>query len=230
MSQSKISRIEGGKVLPSILDVERILTALDLSPAARSEVLALARAANVSFTAWRTLRQTGLAKRQAQVAAIERDARLIRTFQPALIPGLLQTPEYARAVLSLPRLAGDRDLSAAVSVRIERQAVLYNETKTFRFVVMEHVLRARLVPDIVLFAQREHLATMAKLPNVELLVVPQDALLPEVPSNGFGLFDDRVVIAESFSGEMVLRDPRDVALHVDVFEAFAAIGTDAATY
>jgi transcriptional regulator with XRE-family HTH domain len=230
MSQSKVSRIENGRVLPSILDVERILTALEVPPEARNEVLTLARAANVSFIAWRTARQTGLAKRQAQVAAFEREARLIRTFQPALVPGLLQTPEYARAVLSLPRLAGERDLSAAVTVRVERQAVLYNPGKRFEFVLMESVLRGRLVPDAVLFAQLQHLATMARLPNVELVIVPQDAMLPDVPSNGFGLLDERVVIAESFSGEMLLRDPRDVALHVEVFEGFAgvAVGGEAA--
>lgn len=226
MSQSKLSRIETGKVLPSLLDVERILAALEVPPAARVEILELARAAHVSFVAWRTLRQTGMSKRQAQVAAFEREARLIRTFQPALVPGLLQTPAYARAVLSLPRLAGQRDLNAAVAVRIDRQAVLFDERKTFRFVVMEHVLHARLVPDVVRAAQLRHLDNMAELSNVELLIVPQDAELPEVPSNGFAVLDERVVIAESFAGEQVMRDPRDVAVHVGVFAAFAGAGVN----
>ena len=55
------------------------------------DVLNLARAANMSFAAWRTVRQAGLVRRHAQVAAIEQGASLIRVFRPALVPGLLQT-------------------------------------------------------------------------------------------------------------------------------------------
>ena len=67
VSQSKISKIETGRIVPSLLDVERILAALEVPAGARSGIMALARAANVSFTAWRTVRQAGVAKRQAQL-------------------------------------------------------------------------------------------------------------------------------------------------------------------
>lgn len=220
MSQSKVSRIETGKVLPSLLDVERLLTALDVPPAARSEVLELARAANMSFVAWRTLRQTGLSRRQSQFAAVEQRAHLLRIFQPAVVPGLLQTPAYARAVLSLPRLSNSHDLSAAVAGRMERQALLYDESRSFRFIITEAVLRGRLLHGSAMFAQLEQIVTMSKLPNVEVGIVLLTAALSDVPSNAFVLLDDRVVLVETFAGEMVLREPRDIELHAEVFKTF----------
>ena len=144
-------------------------------------------------------------------------------FQPALVPGLLQTPEYARAVLSLPRLAGERDLTAAVAQRMERQTILYDDTRQFRFLLMEAVLRTRLVRASAMLAQLEHIATVSRLPNVEVGIVPYEVSVPEVPSNAIVLLDDRVVITETFAGEMVQRDPRDVELHAGIFEAFAAV-------
>lgn len=223
MSQSKISKIETGKALPSFFDVERILVALEVPTAARSEILEVARAANVSFVAWRTLRQGGIAERQAQVAAIEQQARLIRVFQPALVPGLLQTPDYARAVLSLPRLAGGhKSVSEAVAARMERQALLYDPAKRFVFVLMDSVLTGGPLSGPAMAVQRDHIEAVAKLDNVEVGVVTTADRLPEVPSNAFVLFDDRMVVVETFGGEMVLRDPRDIELHTAVFDLFAA--------
>lgn len=64
MSQSKISRIESGKILPSVVDVERILTALDVPAEAAGELLALARHANVQHTSWRAVAEIGIWRKQ----------------------------------------------------------------------------------------------------------------------------------------------------------------------
>ena len=74
-----------------------------------------------------------------------------------------------------------------------------------------------------MFAQLEHIVTMSKLSNVEVGVLPLAAELPDVPSNAFILLDDRVVLVETFAGEMVLREPRDVELQASVFKAFEAV-------
>jgi transcriptional regulator with XRE-family HTH domain len=223
MSQSKVSKIETGRVLPSIMDVERILAALEVPVGVRDHALTLARTANMNFNSWRAVRRLGLQKKQHEIAAIEEAATSIRYFQCALVPGLLQTPEYARAVLSLPRLAGDTDPRQATATRIERQRILYDERKHFTFIITEAALRARICSEPVTFTQFEHIATLSRLRNVTVGLIPWAVRLPDVPSNAFVLFDDRLVTVETFSGELVLRDPRDIALHIELLEQFAQV-------
>src|SRR5579859_7345764 len=105
MSQSKVSRIETGRLLPSVVDVERILRALDVDQATSAELLALAHVANAEYQDIRATVRRGLQHRQRELAALEADAKQMRHFLPALPTGLLQIPEYMRVGRSRP-LAG----------------------------------------------------------------------------------------------------------------------------
>jgi transcriptional regulator with XRE-family HTH domain len=116
ISQSKISKIETGKVLPSVTDVERILTALGARSDLTDELLALTRMANTEFQSTRTDMRRGLYRKQRELAALEADSAHIRFFLPTMITGLLQTPEYARASLGV--FPGDN--SQAITKRLDR--------------------------------------------------------------------------------------------------------------
>ena len=74
-----------------------------------------------------------------------------------------------------------------------------------------------------MFTQFEHIATLSRLRNVTVSLIPWAVRLPDVPSNAFVLFDDRLVTVETFSGELVLRDPRDIALHIELLEQFVQV-------
>lgn len=100
MSQAKISRIETGRVLPTVIDVERILTALAVPAHVAQELLAIARAANVDYTSWRQYARVGLWRRQLEIKSLSDSAVLSRHFSPAIPSGLLQTAEYARVVFA----------------------------------------------------------------------------------------------------------------------------------
>jgi transcriptional regulator with XRE-family HTH domain len=102
MSQSKISKIETGRLLPAVLDVERILTALQVDEETSERLLVLARAANTEFRSWRSYQRFGLHHKQRELAVIEGGSKSIRFFLPAALTGLLHTPEYARASLYRP--------------------------------------------------------------------------------------------------------------------------------
>jgi transcriptional regulator with XRE-family HTH domain len=102
MSAGKLSKIENGRTLPTVQDVDLILSALDVSDDVKEQFLATARAEATEATAWRLLRRMGPWKHQNTIKAIESSTALLRLFQGQLIPGLLQTPEYATAVFSLP--------------------------------------------------------------------------------------------------------------------------------
>jgi hypothetical protein len=93
MSQSKVSRIETGHLLPSVVDVDRMLQALDVDQATRAELLTLARVANAQYQDVRASVRRGLHHRQRDLAALEKQATQMRHFLPALITGLLQGPE-----------------------------------------------------------------------------------------------------------------------------------------
>ncbi|MEU7604833.1 helix-turn-helix transcriptional regulator [Streptomyces sp. NPDC041003] len=222
MSTAKLSKIENGRVAPATADVERILTALDVSPEIKAEYLAVARAQATEATAWRLFRRMGYHKKQEQIRALESSMTLLRLFQPSLVPGLLQTPEYIRAVLE-PKGLTDEQLSRTVSARIERQRVLYDTSKALHFVVTEPVLRWRLLSPAMMAGQLDRIVSVSRLPNVDVRVVPLDAPQRDVPGHSFVIRDDRVVTVETTHAEVVVTEPRDVSLYVEKFDRFASV-------
>ncbi|MEU4177741.1 helix-turn-helix transcriptional regulator [Streptomyces sp. NPDC026589] len=222
MSTAKLSKIENGRVAAATADVERILTALEVSPEIKAEYLAVARAQATEATAWRLFRRMGYSKKQEQIRALESSMTLLRLFQPSLVPGLLQTPEYIRAVLE-PKGLTDEQFSRTVAARIERQRVLYDTGKTLHFVLTEPVLRWRLLPAAMMAGQLDRIVSVSRLPNVDVRVVPLDAPQRDVPGHSFVIRDDRVVTIETTHAEMVVTDPRDVSLYVEKFDRFTSV-------
>jgi hypothetical protein len=234
MSQAKISRIETGSILPSVIDVERILSALKVPDVVARELLELARAANVDYTAWRTYARLGLYRKQAELRALEESSTLMRHFLPAIPTGLLHVPEYAAATL-LPGVRSEpaRDVSRVVRARLDRQAVLDDRRRRFVFLMAEQAIRWRRAPLPVMAAQAAHMAEVSEKPNVDIAVIPYTARVPATPMNIFVIYDDRLVTVELFSGEVVLRTPQDIGYHVELFDLFmesALRGTDATAF
>ncbi|QDY81017.1 helix-turn-helix domain-containing protein [Streptomyces qinzhouensis] len=234
MSQTKISRIETGRALPTVLDVERILAALDVPREVADELLRLARRANVDYASWRAYARVGLHQKQTELRALERSSRVMRHFLPAVPTGLLHVREYAERTLSRT-VAGDpaRDVRRAVDARMERQAVLDDPSRSFTFLLTEQAVTWRRAPADVMAAQCSHMAAVARKQNVEIAIVPRAAEVPAIPMNIFVVYDERLVTVELFSGEVVLRDPRDVAHHLDLFAVFldhALTGSEARSY
>jgi hypothetical protein len=133
-----------------------------------------------------------------------------------MITGLLHTPEYARR--SLGRVSGDQSLT--VAKRLERQAILYDETKSFVFLLTEAAVRWPLCPPAIMAIQLDRLVSVSLLPNVSLEIIPFASEVPEAPLNTFTVYDDRLVTAETIAGLVLMRDPRDVALHLEMFDFF----------
>ncbi|MFI9360061.1 helix-turn-helix domain-containing protein [Kitasatospora sp. NPDC053057] len=216
ISQSKISKIETGRIIPGLVDVERILRALGVPAAVLQEVSALARIANTEWQDKRASWRRGIERRQAELVSLEADATELRYFLPAMITGLLATPEYIRA--SLNHSPGDK---ASVTIRkLERQAVLYDESKSFTFLLTEQAVNWALIPPSAMAIQIDHLASLSHLPAVRIGVIPYGTPLARGPMNTFTMYDDRLVTMESFTGRMVFRDPRDVMHYHEIFAVF----------
>ncbi|MFE0590287.1 Scr1 family TA system antitoxin-like transcriptional regulator [Micromonospora echinospora] len=108
--------------------------------------------------------------------SVEKEATLIRWFEPSLVPGLLQTEAYARAVLGGSGMLRESEIEQRVSSRLERQSILWGDNPPeFVAVVDEGVLRRRIGEAAVMVEQFAHLLQAAEHTHVHLHVVPADA-------------------------------------------------------
>lgn len=220
--------------MPTVIDVECILKALSVPEEVTGELLRLARRANVDYASWRAYARVGLYRKQAELRALESSSRAMRHFLPAIPTGLLHVREYAAETLS-PTVASDpiRDVARAVQARMDRQVILDDSSRSFWFLMTEQAVKWQRVSVEAMAAQCSHMAAINTKPNVEIGIVPQGLRVPGTPMNIFVVYDDRLVTVELFSGEVVLRDPRDVTQHLGLFELFwshALTGDDASMF
>ncbi|MFI5709783.1 helix-turn-helix domain-containing protein [Kribbella sp. NPDC051620] len=174
-SESKISRLELGRVGFKVRDVEDLLSLYKLAdPDERARLINLAKQAN--NPGWWQRYDDITPNWFHSYLGLEMAAELIRTYEIQFVPGLLQTPDYARAVTRLGR--GERPLPAAeidrlVALRKTRQQILEGSAPTRLWAIVdEAVLRRPIGGRAVLRAQLEHLAEMSRLPNVTLQILP----------------------------------------------------------
>jgi hypothetical protein len=166
-------------------------------------------------------------KLQERIGRIEADSAEIGVFQPALIPGLLQTADYMRAVFSDGGELTGEDLERSVAARIGRSQVL-ESGRRFTFVVAEGALRWQATSPVVMADQLDQLAELAgRLP---VGVIPWTRPVSVFTTTGFSLYDRRTVILGTRSGTSFITDPRDVAGYVTLFDELAGVavfGADA---
>jgi transcriptional regulator with XRE-family HTH domain len=221
MSQGKISRIETGKVIPSLVDVERIVQALDVPAGEARELIVLAQIANTEFRNKRQNRQRGVANRQRELAALEVKCGVMRHVLPAMLTGLLQTPEYIAAnVASMPAGIPEGQRDDLILRKVKRQELLYREDKRFSFLLMEAAVRCRVVPPPAMAVQVDHLVSLGMMPNIDIAVIPLDRIIPSPPLNVFVVYDEWLVTLETKAGMVILRDPQDVRHHLELFEFY----------
>ena len=228
VSQSRISRIETGHLVPQPDEVDRLATALNLDADARNELQDSARAARSTLRSWRLLHTPGVAKHQDEIARLEQTATRLRLFQPNLVPGLLQTAAYARHAIDLATDA--QDIGIGVARRMARQAILYDRGRSFEFLITEGALRWRIVPTEVHQGQLNHLASLATLANVSIGVIPFRAQVRALQNTMFCLFDDALAYAETMTGEATTEDRNELAQYSAIFAALsesAVTGEDA---
>ena len=191
ISQSKVSRIESGTALPSVLQVTAWAEAVAAPPEVTRRLAGLAEAAFAES-------RVGV---QDEIADMETHARTIRTFQPSIVPGLLQTAEYARRVFMLfdPPYA-KRDLLAVMASRLDRQLALFDETKSFEFLITEAALRWRPGPPALLRAQLDRIASLSSLSNVSIGLIPLAVEATVSTVHSFVIFESRPAGPENPDG------------------------------
>jgi transcriptional regulator with XRE-family HTH domain len=211
VSQPKVSRIENGRSVPTLPEIEAWAKATNATADDVGELAAILEQIATEARSWRLVNRLGLAPRQREIAELEKSAHTIRTFQPVMVPGLLQIADYARRVMEMTYTASP-DIPAAVAVRMERQTILYDQSKQFEFIVTEAALRWRPGPAELMRAQLDRLASVGSLPNVALSLVPLgETPIPLLhPFVVFELEGEALVTVETYSTELQLHDTQDI--------------------
>lgn len=193
VSQTTVDRIEKGGPRgrpPSWPKVREWAQACSAVHPDLDDLRDLAEAALDEHSLYRNLMGEGLAAVQEDMRAEEAAARTVRNFTPWGVPGLLQTPEYARRAIVLTDYRRKGGVEAAVEARMRRQDILRDEKRRFEFVMTEAGLHWRPGPVPILAAQLAQLAEMAALPTVTLSVIPSGILAHAVPLCGFVIYED----------------------------------------
>ncbi len=172
-SESKISRMELGRVSFKTRDVEDLLTLYGVTDEQeRSSLLSLAKEANVA--GWWHSYSDVLPSWFPTYVGLEGAASLIRVYEVQFVHGLLQTEEYARAVVRRGmKGAADADVERRVALRLERQKHLVAENAPeFHIVLDEAALRRPYGDREVMRGQLQHLIEMSERPNIRLQIMP----------------------------------------------------------
>ncbi|MEU9090736.1 helix-turn-helix transcriptional regulator [Streptomyces sp. NPDC048428] len=227
-TKGKISRIENGHVPVRTPDLDALIHAYDVSdPEARHRLASLARTANRRRReGWWHQYGSVLGDTYRDYIEMETICDGIRTFQVQLIPGLLQTPEYGRAVTVASRAwQTAEEIDQFVQVRLARQERLAGDDPLeFWAVLAEGVLHQQVGGRAVMHDQLEHLANLAEQPNITVQVLPfSRGAHPGMFGPYLLLSFPRVsaldlVLTETPTGNIWMERESDVARYRDLFD------------
>lgn len=224
---SKVSKLETGRQTPTDADIIAWVEATTDDTQDAAALRAMLHTLETAHAEWQRLLRGGAQHHQGTWADMERKTGRLRVFEPAFVPGLLQTAGYARHRLAqaIAVFGAPNDIDDAVQARLARQEVLYDPRKRFHFVMTEAVLRYRLCTPEVMLPQLDRLVAASTLPNVRLGIIAFDTTYVIAPGHGFWMFDDERVLVEIYSAELTLTQSQEIDLHAKVFGAMASVAS-----
>lgn len=224
---AKTTRLQKGEIAASDSDIRAWCAATDSDDQA-ADLIATARAVDSMYQEWRRLHRNGMRKAQEDWSDRHRQARICRTYVSNVVPGYLQTPAYATALMrSITTFQGTPDdVTVAVAARVARSRFLYEGGHRFVVLMEEWVLRSRIGDVDTMTAQLRHLLNVQPLASVSLGIIPASTQRTIWPLEAFYLFDDRQAAVETLTAEVNITQPRELA---DYAQAFAGLA-DMAVY
>ncbi|GIH78756.1 helix-turn-helix domain-containing protein [Planobispora longispora] len=231
-SESKISRMELGRVGLRERDVADLLTLYGVEDeGARAAVMDLLTRANEP--GWWHRFNDLLPNWFQTYVGLEEAAARIRTYEVQFVPGLLQTKEYARAVITAGSAGvAPEEIARRVDLRLERQRILDRPGGPFFWAVIdEAALRRPIGGADVMRAQLEHLMDLMRQPNITIQVMPFSFGGHSAEGGAFSVlrFQDRelpdVVYVEQLASALYLDKREDVDRYSEVMERLCAVST-----
>lgn len=216
--QSKVSKLENGKQTATQADLEAWAQAAG-RPDIAKELCGSLRGLETAYRSWRRQLAGGHRSMQEGHLLQEEDAREILIFESGVIPGVFQTPEYARGVLTdvSNRVGSPRDIEAGVQARMQRQSILYQPGRHIHALLWEAALYVQRCELVAMASQIERLSALVGSSTVTLGVIPLASRLPFSPKHGFWIMDQSVVVADTWNAELWLDSDEDVAYYAKVW-------------
>jgi transcriptional regulator with XRE-family HTH domain len=239
-SRQKIWRIESGLGPVRTLDVKAMCDLYGVAPEMVDVLTGLA--AETKSKGWWHAYGDAIPQWFELFVGLEASASRMRRYDESLVPGLLQTPDYARAIYRLDRpTLGDEERERAIAVRLHRQGLLTRRlppAPRLDVVISEAALRRTIRDRNAMVEQLRHLLAVWELPNVSLRVLPLAAgphrgavaggfvLLDFPQGNGRGQVEPSTVYAESITGGLYLDKPDEVAVYGEIWASLEALALD----
>ncbi|MCX4684994.1 helix-turn-helix transcriptional regulator [Kitasatospora purpeofusca] len=228
---AKTTRIQKGESAPSDSDIRAWCAACGAEnhiPA----LIAASRSVASMYVEWKRLQRAGLQQLQETYTRSYRDSRLLRFYSSDVVPGMLQTPGYAAAILSrfADRANSPDDLEQAVAQRMRSTGAMYEGNHRIVCLVEESVLRHRIAEPALMADQLVQLLSIKALPRVSLGIIPFTALRTIWPVETFHVVDDRLVEVELVTARVRVTSPHEVGEYLETFselQEFAVYGREA---
>jgi hypothetical protein len=223
VSPAKISRIETGRISLRPRDASDLLDQYGIQGTHRDNLLTLTREARQQ--GWWHSYSDVLSEGLDVWTGLETEAEAIRLYEVQLVPGLLQTSEYARAVLRAHyHFEPPAQIERRVKLRMARQQLVIEQNNTPIWAVLdEAVLRRQMGPPEIMQSQYRQLLEFSEKNNITIQLLPLDAGVYSGVPVGFSIMqlahpDPEVVVIEYRGGILYIERSEDVAAHAHVFD------------
>ncbi|MFY1669075.1 helix-turn-helix domain-containing protein [Plantactinospora sp. WMMB334] len=228
-TRSTLSRYENAQTMVSPASVRALLTLYKRPEGEMDDMVALAKEARKP--GWWVSYSYILDRRTIDFIAVEAEATAIANFEPSLVPGLLQTPEYIRAIMrGGPHTLRDEEVEQRVQIRIGRQERLKEtDPPIFDAIVDEGALLRPVGGEAVMAAQLQALLKMSELPNVTIQVVPLKAGYHRGTRGSLHILefedpeDPTLASVETVAGQLILDRPADLRTCAKIMEHLRAV-------
>jgi transcriptional regulator with XRE-family HTH domain len=223
--EAKTSRIESAKKAPSEDDIRtwcRVCGAERAIP----DLVAASRSADSMYTEWRRLQPAGMRRDQENRLPLHERTKVLKAYVGTVVPGFLQTPEYATALLSAIRdfHGTPDDVADAVAVRMQRKRLVQPGSHRYIAIIEEAVLRQVIGDAEVMAGQLGYLLEATTFPTLSLGVIPFRVTgRPVWPLEAFTIFDDTRVYVELLSAQVTVTTPSEIVLYARAFEKLSGL-------
>jgi transcriptional regulator with XRE-family HTH domain len=227
-SPSKVSRIENARTALTSGDLRQLLDLYEVPGPDRNRLSELGR--NAQQRGWWDAFGDTLRPEVATLTALEADAESIRWYHPTIVPGLLQTEQYARAVLrSHLFMAPQARIERRVQVRLTGQGILSGDDPPQLSVVLDEAAMLRAIggPEVQR-AQLMHLLEMSERPNISVQILPFAAGAHPAMTGSFEILRfprpaEDVVYLENMTSDLFVESEADVYHYGLAFEHLLAL-------
>jgi len=229
INAATLYRIETARARPQMRTLNALLNLYEADQEQREYLTILCREAGKQ--GWLRPYHSDLPEEYTAYISFEAEAAGVRNYESLFIPGLLQTEDYARAVIrgGLP-MASDQEIEDRVRARIERQQVLSKDMPLKLWAIVDEAALRRVVGGAqVMRDQLAHLADAVKAPNITFQVIPFDAGAHPGMPGAFVLMDfsdpmdTDLIYIDSMAGDLFLEADVDVRRYSLIFDNLRAV-------